>query len=118
MDSTPQVNEALQAVQWVLMPEPVEYAQETIGASDFWANKIRMQYKNTDGGAPQVAFCTALKALLTGLVAYIKANHAKGLTWNPSVRNSISMCKPKRWWEIIKAGKQEKKTNCVPKKKT
>lgn len=31
----------------------------------------------------QVAFCDALKALLTGLLAYVQANHKTGLEWNP-----------------------------------
>ena len=37
------------------MPEPVDYAKEMIGASDFWGNKLRMQHKNTDGGEPHIA---------------------------------------------------------------
>ena len=32
---------------------------------------------------PQVEFCDTLKALLTGLLAYVQANHKTGLAWNP-----------------------------------
>lgn len=31
----------------------------------------------------QVAFCDTLKALLTGLLEYVQANHKTGLEWNP-----------------------------------
>ncbi|CAN0397360.1 unnamed protein product, partial [Hapterophycus canaliculatus] len=31
----------------------------------------------------QVEFCDTLKALLTGLLAYVQANHKTGLAWNP-----------------------------------
>lgn len=84
------VNEGLQTLQWIMMPEPVDYVKEQIGSSDFWGNKIRMQHKNTDGGAPHVAFCTTFKTLLTEMVKYIQANHAKGLTWNPSGKDVSS----------------------------
>ena len=64
-------------------PKPMEYVKEMIGASDFWANKIRMQHKNTDGGAPHIAFATTFKTLLNELVNYIKEHHTAGVTYNP-----------------------------------
>ncbi len=30
-----------------------------------------------------MAFCDTLKALLTGLLEYVQANHKTGLEWNP-----------------------------------
>ena len=75
------VNEAIQCSNWLLMPTgAADFANEAIGSSDFWANKIRVEHKATS--PDQVAFCTALKALLQGLVAYIKAHHVPGLKWN------------------------------------
>jgi adenylyl cyclase-associated protein len=80
------VNEGLQICQWVLMAPPAslpaDYAGEMIGASDFWANKLRMEHKNTDGGAPHIEFAKAFKELMQGLVAYIKDNHKTGVSWN------------------------------------
>jgi len=84
------VNEGLQTLQWIMMPEPVDYVKEQTGSSDFWGNKIRMQHKNTDGGESHVAFCTTFKKLLTEMGTYIKANHFKGLTWNPSGKDVSS----------------------------
>jgi len=80
------INEGLQICQWVLMAPPAslpaDYAGEMIGASDFWANKLRMEHKNTDGGPPHIAFATTFKELMQGLVAYIKDHHKTGVSWN------------------------------------
>lgn len=76
------VNEAVQSANWLMMPTgAADFVAEAIGSTDFWANKVRVEYK---AKSPEhVAFCNTLKALLQGLVAYIKAHHVPGLKWNP-----------------------------------
>lgn len=76
------VNEAVQSANWLMMPSgAADFVSEAIGSTDFWANKVRVEYK---AKSPEhVEFCVALKALLQGLVKYIKAHHVPGLKWNP-----------------------------------
>jgi len=76
--------EMLASVSWVIMsapPAPSTFIKDTIGASDFWANKIRKEYKGKDDA--QIAFCDTLKALIMDLSAYVKEYHLSGLMWNP-----------------------------------
>jgi len=77
------VKEALGSMGWVTYPDPAmsDFMDSIIGSSDFWANKVRVQHK---GDADQTQFCNTLKALLTGLKAFIKDHHTAGLKWNPS----------------------------------
>lgn len=81
------VMEMLACVSWVLMtppPAPSNFVKDTIGASDFWANKVRKEYKNKgDEGEKHAAFCDAMKALVMDLSAYLKEYHLSGLAWNP-----------------------------------
>lgn len=62
-------------------PAPREFIESAIGGSDYWANNIRKQYKAVN--EDQIAFCNTFKALLTGLVEYVKVHHLTGVTWNP-----------------------------------
>ena len=76
--------EMLQSVSWVVMtapPAPTSFIKETVGSTDFWANKIRKEYKGKD--EKQVDFCDKLKALILDLAAYVKEHHLSGLSWNP-----------------------------------
>lgn len=59
--------------------------RDTVGASDFWANKIRKEYRgvDTDEGKAHVQFCDALKGLVDDLAGYLKEHHLSGLSWNP-----------------------------------
>ncbi|CAM9717284.1 unnamed protein product [Pylaiella littoralis] len=81
---TKAIGEAMGCVSWVAMYPPAglpkDMVEPTIGGSDYWANKVRMQYRKTN--PEQVAFCDALKALLTGLLAYVQDHHKTGLQWN------------------------------------
>jgi len=75
------VKEVVAAASWLMMePAPVEFVKEQVGSSDFWANKVRVAQK---GNALQVAFCDCLKAVIMGLIEYIREHHLTGLTWNP-----------------------------------
>ncbi|CAM9862612.1 unnamed protein product [Ectocarpus fasciculatus] len=81
---TKAMGEAMGCVSWVMMYPPAglpkDMVEPTIGGSDYWANKVRMQYRKTN--PEQAAFCDTLKALLTGLLAYVQGNHKTGLEWN------------------------------------
>jgi len=76
--------EMLQSVSWVVMsapPAPTSFVKETVGSTDFWANKIRKEYKGKD--EKQIDFCDKLKALILDLADYLKNHHLSGLSWNP-----------------------------------
>ena len=78
------IMEMLQSVSWVVMsapPAPTSFVKETVGSADFWANKIRKEYKGKD--EKQIDFCDKLKALILDLAAYLKEHHLSGLSWNP-----------------------------------
>ncbi|CAI5742309.1 unnamed protein product [Hyaloperonospora brassicae] len=76
------VNEGIQALGWLCVePAPKPFIESYVGGSDFWGNKIRVQYKTSD--PKQIAFVTSFKSLLTELMAYVKALHTTGVTWNP-----------------------------------
>ncbi|KAG1709577.1 hypothetical protein DVH05_020227 [Phytophthora capsici] len=76
------VNEGIQALGWLCVePAPKPFIESYVGGSDFWGNKIRVQYKTSN--PDQIAFVTSFKSLLTELMAYVKAHHTTGVTWNP-----------------------------------
>ncbi|RLN27385.1 hypothetical protein BBJ28_00025290 [Nothophytophthora sp. Chile5] len=76
------VNEGIQALGWLCVePAPKPFIESYVGGSDFWGNKIRVQFKTSN--PDQIAFVTAFKGLLTELMAYVKAHHTTGVTWNP-----------------------------------
>jgi len=82
------IMEMLTCVSWVIMtapPAPSTFIKDTIGASDFWANKIRKEYKDKgkDEKIVMIAFCDTLKALIMDLSVYVKEYHLSGLMWNP-----------------------------------
>jgi len=76
--------EMLTCASWVIMsapPAPCNFIKGTVGSSDFWANKIRKEYKGKDDA--QIAFCDTMKALILDLSKYVKDFHLSGLMWNP-----------------------------------
>lgn len=85
------VMEMLACVSWVVIsppPTPATFVKDTVGASDFWANKVRKEYKNKGAeGEKHVAFCDSMKALVLDLSAYLKEHHLSGLAWNPHGRD-------------------------------
>jgi adenylyl cyclase-associated protein len=78
------IMEMLASVSWTIMsapPAPSTFIKDTIGSSDFWANKIRKEYKGKDDA--QIAFCDTMKKMIGDLAAYVKEYHLSGLMWNP-----------------------------------
>eukprot|EP00970_Alexandrium_tamarense_P013255 scaffold3296_cov280-Alexandrium_tamarense.AAC.3 len=61
------IMEMLSCVSWVVIsppPSPSNFVKDTVGASDFWANKIRKEYRtNETDGPAHLKFCDLMKAL-------------------------------------------------------
>lgn len=75
------VNEGIQTLGWVCEEAaPKAFVESYIGGSDFWGNKIRIEYKATDPS--QIEFVSTFKSLLVALMEYVKNHHGKGLQWN------------------------------------
>lgn len=76
------VSEGVQALNWlVVKPAPRDFIESYIGGSDYWANGIRKEYRATN--PDHVAFVDTFKAILLGLMDYVKEFHTTGVTWNP-----------------------------------
>jgi len=82
--------EMLACLGWIMIdatsepPSPSLFVKNTIGSSDFWANKIRKEYKGKDDDVAKnnILFCDTMKALIMDLSAYTKEHHMSGLKWN------------------------------------
>ncbi len=64
----------------LVKPAPRDFIESFVGGSDYWANGIRKEYRTTN--PDHIAFCDTFKALLLGLMDYVKSHHATGLSWN------------------------------------
>jgi adenylyl cyclase-associated protein len=84
------VMEMLVCVSWVIMtapPAPSSFVKDTLGATEFWTNKIRKEYKlkpEKEIMQVQIDFCDAIKGLILDLSSYVKEYHLSGLMWNPN----------------------------------
>jgi len=75
------VAEGTPALGWVCVePTPGPYVKETVGASEFWSNKILKDFKGKDEN--QVNWVKGYNGFLKALNAYILAHHTTGLSWN------------------------------------
>lgn len=73
--------EAVSTLNWlVIKPAPRDFVESSVGGCDLHANKIRVQYKGKDDR--HIAFCNTQKAIVTGLMDYIKEYHTTGVRWN------------------------------------
>jgi len=74
------VAEGTPALGWVCVePTPGPYVKDTIGASEFWSNKILKDFKGKDEN--QVNWVKGFNGFLKALVSYIMAHHTTGLSW-------------------------------------
>lgn len=86
------ITEATACLGWFMIdptsdpPSPSAFVKNTIGASDYWANKIRKDYKNKGSddknAMNHIKFCDGLKKLIADLVTYTKTHHMSGLSFN------------------------------------
>ncbi len=68
------------------------FSRFQMGAAQMWGNKILSKYRSEPGddAKSHVSFANGLKALLQGLAAYAKANHATGLSWKASGGDALA----------------------------
>lgn len=77
------LNEGIQALGWLCVePAPRPFIESYIGGSDFWGNKIRVQFKQSN--PDQIEFVKTFNKLLNELMVYVKEYHTTGVTWNPT----------------------------------
>ena len=75
------LSEGIGALNWVMVkPAPRDFIDNFVGGSDFWANKIRKEYRTTN--PDHCVFVDTFKALLLGLMDYVKEYHTTGVSWN------------------------------------
>ena len=79
------VIEGVGAFSWLnpAMMTPAPYINDMADASDFYANKVRTEFKSKEGGENHVQWCKELDGVFRGLGAFVKENQPTGLTWNP-----------------------------------
>jgi hypothetical protein len=70
----------------------IDVTRGQVGAAQMWGNKILQKYRNEPGAeaAQHVAFVKGFIALLQGLSAYAKANHATSLSWKTSGGDALA----------------------------
>jgi len=81
------LSEGIPALGWVAVsPTPGPHVDESRSSSEFYSNKILMQYRHdqSEEGKTQVGWVTAWNTFLKDLRQWIKNYHTTGLTWNPS----------------------------------
>lgn len=80
------LSEGISALGWVVIsPTPGPAVDEARSSSEFYSNKILMQYKNNKDaeGELQREWVGAFNNFLKELRSYIKQYHTTGLSWNP-----------------------------------
>ena len=83
------VVEMLACCSWVTCRPPLQlpapFVKDCVGSTDFWANRIRKEFKGKDDDKSklQLAFCDNLKATIVELSNYITEHHKTGLVFNP-----------------------------------
>jgi len=76
------LSEGISCLGWVMVePTPVPFVNDSRASSEFYSNKILMEFKKTD--QDQVAWVHSWNEFMKDLAAYIKKFHTTGLTWNP-----------------------------------
>lgn len=81
------------AISWVMVPGPVDYLKNaSLDAHQFWANKIKVQFKNSDDPQAKLhlAFLTTLRDMLQGLIDYVKESVEMGVIWNVKGGDALS----------------------------
>jgi len=83
------LSEGISALGWVVVePTPGPHVDETRASSEFYSNKLLVQYKGKD--QDQVDWVSNWNTFLKELAKYIKKFHTTGLAWNPKGGNALS----------------------------
>jgi len=76
------ISEGVPAFGWVVVsPTPGPYVNEARASSEFYSNKILVEFKKKD--ETQVEWVSHWNNFLKELAAYIKKHHTTELSWNP-----------------------------------
>jgi adenylyl cyclase-associated protein len=76
------LSEGISALGWVTVsPTPGPFVNESRASSEFYSNKLLVQYKTSD--QKQVEWVHNWNNFLKELATYIKQHHTTGLSWNP-----------------------------------
>jgi len=79
------LSEGINALSWITVtPTPGPHVDETRASSEFYSNKLLMQYRHdqSENAKTQVAWVAAWNTFLKEMRAWIKTYHTTGLTWN------------------------------------
>ncbi|KAJ5729062.1 uncharacterized protein N7483_003570 [Penicillium malachiteum] len=74
------VAEGIIGLGWFFEDKPNEFVLETLGAIQYYGNKVLKEYKEKDH--THIQYIQAYNQNFKGLAAYLKKNYPKGLTWN------------------------------------
>jgi len=75
--------EGIAALGWVAVsPAPAPFVDEARASSEFYSNKILMEFKNKDGGEVHKNWVHAINEFLKELKNYVKQYHTTGVSWN------------------------------------
>jgi adenylyl cyclase-associated protein len=84
------LSEGVNALGWVCVePTPGPFVNEARGSSEFYSNKLLVEYKKTND-QPQLDWVHHWNTFLKDLFTYIKKFHTTGLTWNPKGNDASS----------------------------
>eukprot|EP01088_Endostelium_zonatum_P000873 TRINITY_DN11133_c0_g1_i1.p1 TRINITY_DN11133_c0_g1~~TRINITY_DN11133_c0_g1_i1.p1 ORF type:complete len:499 (+),score=160.06 TRINITY_DN11133_c0_g1_i1:82-1578(+) len=76
--------EGIAALGWVAVtPAPAPFVDEARASSEFYSNKILMEFKNKEGGDLHRNWVHAINEFLKELKNYVKQYHTTGVSWNP-----------------------------------
>ncbi|KAK4238637.1 adenylate cyclase associated N terminal-domain-containing protein [Achaetomium macrosporum] len=76
------VSESIMALAWVTIDtKPFKHVEESLGAAQFWGNKILTANKNKD--EQQVEWVKAYYQVFRDLADYVKNYFPNGIPWNP-----------------------------------
>jgi len=76
--------EGIAALGWVAVtPAPAPFVDEARASSEFYSNKILMEFKNKEGGEVHRNWVHAINEFLKELKNYVKQYHTTGVAWNP-----------------------------------
>lgn len=88
------ISEGIGALGWVVVePTPAPFVNEARASSEFYSNKILVEFKKTN--PEQVQWVHHYNEFLKDLAAYVKKNHTTGLVWNPQGGEAKAVAAPK-----------------------
>ncbi|KAF7535876.1 hypothetical protein G7054_g5020 [Neopestalotiopsis clavispora] len=86
------VAEGIMVLAWVTVDmRPYKHVEETLGAAQFFGNRILKEYKDKD--ADQVAWVQSFYAIFRDLTEFVKNNFPNGVPFNPQGQPAAEVAK-------------------------